>query len=77
MKRLPVLFSLLAVFVFIVVTAIAPALAGAADKTITLGFTASQTGKLNVEAIRQINGINLWVEQVNKAGGIKLADGTV
>jgi ABC-type branched-subunit amino acid transport system substrate-binding protein len=51
--------------------------AAAAEKTVTLGFTASQTGKLNVEAIRQINGINLWVEQVNKAGGIKLADGTV
>ena len=43
----------------------------------TLGFTASQTGKLNVEAIRQINGLNLWIEQVNKAGGIKLPDGTV
>jgi branched-chain amino acid transport system substrate-binding protein len=51
--------------------------AAAAEKTVTLGFTASQTGKLNVEAIRQINGINLWVEQVNKAGGIKLPDGTV
>lgn len=51
--------------------------AAAAEKTVILGFTASQTGKLNVEAIRQINGINLWVEQVNKAGGIKLADGTV
>lgn len=51
--------------------------AAAAEKTVTLGFTASQTGKLNVEAIRQINGINLWIEQTNKAGGIKLADGTV
>jgi branched-chain amino acid transport system substrate-binding protein len=49
----------------------------AAEKTITLGFTASQTGNLNVEAIRQINGLNLWIEQVNKAGGIKLADGSV
>jgi ABC-type branched-subunit amino acid transport system substrate-binding protein len=48
----------------------------AAEKTITLGFTASQTGNLNVEAIRQINGLNLWIEQVNKAGGIKLADGS-
>lgn len=46
------------------------------DKVI-IGFTASQTGKLNVEAIRQINGINLWIEQVNQAGGIKLPDGTV
>jgi branched-chain amino acid transport system substrate-binding protein len=46
------------------------------DKII-IGFTASQTGKLNVEAIRQINGLNLWIDHVNKAGGIKLADGTV
>jgi branched-chain amino acid transport system substrate-binding protein len=44
------------------------------DKVI-IGFTASQTGKLNVEAIRQINGLNLWIEHVNKEGGIKLADG--
>ena len=51
--------------------------AAAAEKTVTLGFTASQTGSLNVEAIRQINGLNLWVEQVNQAGGIKLKDGTV
>ncbi len=51
--------------------------AAAAEKTVTLGFTASQTGKLNVEAIRQINGLNLWIEQTNKAGGIKLPDGTV
>ncbi len=47
-----------------------------AEKTILIGFTASKTGKLNVEATRQINGLNLWVEEVNKAGGIKLPDGT-
>jgi ABC-type branched-subunit amino acid transport system substrate-binding protein len=52
------------------------AAAGAKAQSILIGFTASQTGKLNVEAIRQINGLNLWVEQVNKAGGIKLPDGT-
>jgi len=51
-----------------------PALA--AEKTVVIGFTASQTGKLNVEAIRQINGLNLWIEQVNSAGGVKLPDGT-
>jgi branched-chain amino acid transport system substrate-binding protein len=51
--------------------------AAAAEKTITIGFTASQTGKLNVEGIRQINGLNLWVEQVNAKGGVKLPDGTV
>jgi branched-chain amino acid transport system substrate-binding protein len=42
---------------------------------VLIGFTASKTGKLNVEATRQINGLNLWVEQVNKAGGIQMPDG--
>ncbi len=46
-------------------------------KTVIIGFTASQTGKLNVEATRQINGLTLWMEQVNAAGGISLPDGTV
>lgn len=46
-------------------------------KTAIIGFTASQTGKLNVESTRQINGLTLWMEQVNAAGGLKLADGTV
>lgn len=54
----------------------APPAATGAAKTILIGFTASKTGKLNVEATRQINGLNLWVEEVNKAGGIKLPDGT-
>ncbi len=47
------------------------------EKTVTVGFTASLTGKLNVESTRQNNGFNLWMDQVNAAGGIKLADGTV
>jgi branched-chain amino acid transport system substrate-binding protein len=42
-----------------------------------IGFTASQTGNLNVESTRQTNGLNLWMEQVNNAGGVKLTDGTV
>ena len=46
-----------------------PPSAAAEAKTILIGFTASQTGKLNVEGMRQINGLNLWVEQVNAAGG--------
>lgn len=48
-----------------------------AAKTVVIGFTASQTGKLNVEGMRQINGLNLWLEHANAAGGVKLADGTV
>ena len=49
---------------------------GAEQKTVVIGFTASQTGSLNVEGIRQINGVSLWVDDVNAAGGIPLADGT-
>ena len=41
------------------------------EKTATIGFTTSQTGSLNVESVRQTNGLNLWVEQVNAKGGIK------
>lgn len=47
------------------------------EKTVVVGFTASLTGKLNVESTRQNNGFKLWMEQVNNAGGIPLADGTV
>lgn len=46
-------------------------------KKVIIGYTASQTGKLSVESARQVNGLQLWMKQVNEAGGIKLADGTV
>ena len=49
----------------------------AAEKTAIVGFTASLTGSLNVESTRQNNGFKLWMDQVNQAGGIKLADGSV
>jgi branched-chain amino acid transport system substrate-binding protein len=49
----------------------------AAEEVVTIGFTASQTGNYNVESTRQINGLNLWMDQVNEAGGITLSDGTV
>ena len=76
MKRLLVLVSLVLALGLVMGSVLPPSPAAAADKTILIGFTASKTGKLNVEATRQINGINLWVEQVNKAGGIKLPDGS-
>jgi ABC-type branched-subunit amino acid transport system substrate-binding protein len=75
MKRLLLSLGCLAVIGLLLMVLTQPAVA--AEKTVTIGFTASQTGQLNVEAIRQINGLNLWVEQVNQAGGIKLPDGTV
>ncbi len=49
----------------------------AAETTALIGFTASQTGSLNVESTRQINGLNLWIKQVNDAGGLQLKDGSV
>src|SRR5512146_664055 len=53
------------------------ATAGPSEKTVTIGYTASLTGSLNVESTRQSNGLKLWMDQVNNAGGVKLADGTV
>ncbi|MHB9072673.1 MAG: amino acid ABC transporter substrate-binding protein [Desulfobaccales bacterium] len=75
MKRLLVCVTLVLTLGLVLGTIAQPTFA-AADKTILIGFTASQTGKFNVEAIRQINGLNLWMEQVNAAGGIKMPDGT-
>ena len=76
MKRFGVGFALVLSLSLILASLSVVPSATAADKTVTIGFTASQTGKLNVEAIRQINGLHLWIEQVNGAGGIKLPDGT-
>src|SRR6185503_7200294 len=41
-----------------------------ADETLTIGFTVSQTGKLNVDSIAQMRGFELWRDEVNAAGGI-------
>src|SRR5438270_406152 len=46
-------------------------------KDLIIGFTASQTGAQNVASNKQTEGIELWVDDVTKAGGIKLKDGTV
>ncbi|WP_437947729.1 ABC transporter substrate-binding protein [Sorangium sp. So ce296] len=50
--------------------------AAALSRTAIVGFTASLTGNVNVESTRQTNGIKMWVDDVNKAGGIRLADGS-
>ena len=47
------------------------------EKTVVIGFTTSQTGKYNVSSLRQVNGLQLWMNEVNNAGGITLNDGTV
>ena len=48
--------------------AAAPAVA---QETITIGFTASQTGKLNNDSTAQMRGFELWRDAVNAAGGVK------
>jgi ABC-type branched-subunit amino acid transport system substrate-binding protein len=47
------------------------------EQTIVIGFTSSLTGAQEVSSKRQVNGFNLWMEQVNEAGGVTLSDGTV
>ncbi len=46
-------------------------------KTVVVGFTTSQTGSYNVSSTRQVDGLQLWMDQINEAGGIELSDGTV
>jgi ABC-type branched-subunit amino acid transport system substrate-binding protein len=46
------------------------------ENTVVIGFTASQTGNQNVSSTRQVNGLQLWMDEVNAAGGVELSDGT-
>jgi branched-chain amino acid transport system substrate-binding protein len=52
-----------------VLTGTAPAIA-AAQSTLTIGFTVSQTGKLNNDSVAQMRGFELWRDEANAAGGI-------
>lgn len=56
------------------VLALATPVYAASNKTVTIGFTVSQTGALNVDSVAQRNGFDLWRDDVNKAGGIKLGN---
>ncbi|MFZ5857316.1 MAG: amino acid ABC transporter substrate-binding protein [Chloroflexota bacterium] len=47
------------------------------EETVVIGFTSSLTGSQEVSSKRQVAGFNLWMQQVNDAGGIKLSNGTV
>jgi len=55
----------------------APAEPVMVEKTLVIGFTSSLTGSQEVSSKRQVAGFNLWMQEVNDAGGIKLSDGTV
>jgi hypothetical protein len=39
------------------------------EQTVVVGFTSSLTGSQEVSSKRQVNGFNLWMEQVNEAAG--------
>ena len=47
------------------------AVAGLGQQTITIGFTESKTGALNVDSLEQYHGFELWRDQINASGGIK------
>ncbi|MBV8324129.1 MAG: amino acid ABC transporter substrate-binding protein [Hyphomicrobiales bacterium] len=51
----------------------APAFAAEPD-TITIGFTASRTGPLNVDSTGQERGYEFWRDEVNAKDGIKVGD---
>jgi branched-chain amino acid transport system substrate-binding protein len=44
------------------------------DDTLTIGFTVSQTGALNLDSVAQERGFEMWRDEVNAAGGIKAGD---
>jgi branched-chain amino acid transport system substrate-binding protein len=46
----------------------------AAEETLTIGFTVSQTGKLNNDSVAQMRGFELWRDEINAAGGIAAGD---
>jgi branched-chain amino acid transport system substrate-binding protein len=48
-----------------------PAAPAVAEDAITIGFTTSQTGPLNVDSLGLVRGYELWRDEVNAAGGIK------
>src|SRR6202162_2620346 len=57
--------------------AAAPILATApahAEDTIVIGMTESQTGALNVDSVAQQRGADMWRDEVNAAGGIKVGN---
>src|SRR5579862_7598377 len=60
-------------YLLVAAAAIAATPAFAQEDTITVGFTASQTGPLNVDSLGQQRGYEFWRDEVNAAGGIKVA----
>jgi branched-chain amino acid transport system substrate-binding protein len=47
------------------------------EVTLTIGFTSSLTGSQETSSGKQVRGLQLWMNEVNDAGGVTLSDGTV
>jgi len=62
--------AFLAAFAALLLTVPTFAVTARADE-ITIGFTSSQTGALNVDSLAQLRGFEMWRDDVNAAGGIK------
>jgi len=58
------------IYLLAAAAALLAAPAFATDNTITIGFTDSQTGKLNVDSQGQSRGYDFWRDEVNAKGGI-------
>jgi branched-chain amino acid transport system substrate-binding protein len=63
----------LCIAVLVTASMISKTQAAPEEVTLKLGFTSSQTGSQNVASTGQTNGINLWLDAVNK-DGIKVGD---
>lgn len=50
---------------------------GRVPPSITIGFTVSQSGSYDSVSQSQVQGFELWADQVNAAGGIAIGDDTV
>ena len=59
------------IFAAALAAVVAGAVPALAQDTLTIGFTVSQTGKLNNDSTSQMRGFELWRDEVNAAGGIK------
>jgi branched-chain amino acid transport system substrate-binding protein len=76
MKRSRFSIFTILVLVGLILSACGPS-AATQEGPVVIGFTSSLTGAQEVSSKRQVAGFNLWMNQVNEAGGIKLSDGTV
>ena len=48
-----------------------------AEVTLVVGHSISNSGNYEANSGKQFNGFDLWMSDVNNAGGITLSDGTV